>query len=273
MVNQADDQLEDVVVGAGLMAGGANVIMQLGRPGVGYGVLESKVDSGNLFIHPWKRARTTLTYLSVATMATEAEKKAYRKAVNRSHAQVRSSESSPVKYNAFDPELQLWVAACLYKGYEDSYEALTGRPIPRERREAVYAESAPLGTTLQVRPEMWPGTRAEFEEYWTKGLDEVHIDEPVRRLLLDIAELRFLPAVLRIPFARLNKFVTTGFLPGTFREQMGLSWTPRDQRRFDRITTAIGTIALRLPKPLRQFPYNFCLWDFRRRLRTGRPLV
>ncbi|CAM3339813.1 hypothetical protein BHQ20_28140 [Mycobacterium intermedium] len=47
-------------------AGGpANVIMQLSWPGVGYGVVESKVDSGNILKHPWKRARTTLQYLAL----------------------------------------------------------------------------------------------------------------------------------------------------------------------------------------------------------------
>src|SRR5690349_24798586 len=40
-------------------AGAANVVMQLSWPEVGYGVAESKVDSGNLLKHPWKRARTT----------------------------------------------------------------------------------------------------------------------------------------------------------------------------------------------------------------------
>src|SRR6476660_6999398 len=36
-------------------AGAANVIMQLSWPEVGHGVVESKVDSGNLLKHPWKR--------------------------------------------------------------------------------------------------------------------------------------------------------------------------------------------------------------------------
>lgn len=267
------EEFDDVIVGAGLMAGAANVIMQLGRPGVGYGVLESTVDSGNLFKRPYKRTRTTFTYLSVATLGTAEEKKAYRRSVNRSHAQVRSGESSPVSYDAFDPELQLWVAACLYKGYEDSYVAMSGRPVPADRREAIYAASAPLGTTLQVKPELWPSTRAEFDDYWEKNLAEVRIDEPVRRHLLDIAELRFLPAVLRVPLAPLNKFITTGFLPRTFRDQMGLTWNNRDQRRFDRLTRAIGAVALRLPSPLRRFPFNYYLWDLRRRMRTGKALV
>ncbi|GAA2787101.1 oxygenase MpaB family protein [Saccharopolyspora taberi] len=265
--------LDEMIVGAGLIAGSANVIMQLGRPGVGYGVLESKVDSGNLFHRPWKRTRTTFTYLAVATLGTDDEKRKFRQAVNRVHAHVRSDESSPVRYNAFDRELQMWVAACMYKGFEDSYEALSGKPIPEQQRESLYSAAAPLGTTLQVPPEMWPASREDFAEYWAEGLEQISIDEPVRELLLDIAALRFLPTALSVLFGRFNEFITTGFLPETFREQMHLTWTARDQRRFDRITTAIGAIALRLPRPLRQFPFGLLLWDLRRRIRTGRPLV
>ena len=48
--------------------GAANGVMQLAKPGVGYGVvMESKVDSGNLHKHPnTERGRTTLTYIAVA---------------------------------------------------------------------------------------------------------------------------------------------------------------------------------------------------------------
>ncbi|MBE9373775.1 DUF2236 domain-containing protein [Saccharopolyspora sp. HNM0983] len=270
---QSARRFDDLISGAGLLAGAANVIMQLGHPGVGYGVLESTVHSGNLFRHPWKRARTTFTYLAVATTGSDEERAAYRKAVNRQHAQVRSGASSPVKYNAFDPELQLWVAACLYKGFEDSYEALAGAPIPKDRREEVYAASAPLGTTLQVPAEKWPTDREAFEEYWQQGLEKVSIDPPVRDMLLSIAELRFLPPVLGAPFRRFNRFVTTGFLPRTFRAQMGLRWTAKDQRRFDSVCRGIGAVVLKLPRAARQFPLNFFLLDLRWRMRTGRPLV
>lgn len=267
------DPFEVVSVGAGLMAGAANVIMQLGRPGVGYGVLESKVDSGNLFHHPWKRARTTFTYLAVAALGTADDKRAFRKAVNRQHAQVRSGPDSPVEYNAFDPELQLWVAACLFKGYVDGYEALLGGPMPEPLRERLFEASPRLGATLQVRPEMWPATPAEFDDYWKRGLEEVSIDPPVAKLLLAVADLEFLPAVLRIPLGRANRWLTTGFLPPVFREQLGLQWTERDQRRFERVTRGIGSVVLRMPRAVQQVPYNLFLRDLRRRLRAGKPLV
>jgi uncharacterized protein (DUF2236 family) len=267
-----DSALDDMVFGAALLAGGANIVMQLARPGVGYGVVESKVDSGNVFKHPLKRTRTTLTYLAVVTFGTDEERKLYRLAVNKSHAKVRSDASSPVPYNAFDPELQLWVAACLYRGVEDTYEAFI-RPLDRPTRAALYESSAAFGTTLQVRPEMWPADRDAFEEYWTTALDQVSIDDTVRAYLHDIATLRYLPGPLRVLLGRFNKFVTTGFLPPRFRTEMRLAWSPRDQRRFDRLTSTIGTLTKRLPLPARRFPYNLCLWDMRRRIKTGRPLV
>ncbi len=94
------------MLGIGLLAGPANVIMELARPGVGYGVKESRVESGRVDRHPIKRARTTFTYLAVAISGTDAQKAAYRRAVNRAHAQVYSTDESPVKYNAFDKDLQ-----------------------------------------------------------------------------------------------------------------------------------------------------------------------
>lgn len=264
--------LEGTVVGAGLMAGTANVIMQLARPGVGYGVAESRVESGRLYDHPIKRTRTTLTYLAVAILGTDEERADYRAAVNGAHAQVYSTEDSPVKYHAMDPTLQLWVAACLYRGFEDSYEALIG-PLSEDERELVYRDAAPLGTTLQVRESMWPATRAEFEDYWQANLAEVDIDDVIRDHLMSIVRLEFFPAPVRLLLGRFNTFVTTGYLHPPFREQMGLPWTARDQARFDRLMRGIGAVVRRLPAPLREFPYNAYLWDMRVRRRLRRRLI
>ena len=150
-------------MGVGAAGGPANVIMQLARPGVGYGVMESRVESGRVDRHPIKRARTTFTYLAVAGKGTDAQKAAYRRAVNRAHAQVYSTDESPVTYNAFDKDLQLWVAACLYKGGVDIYRMFIGE-MDDETADRHYAEGMSLGTTLQVPPEMWPADRAAFDE-------------------------------------------------------------------------------------------------------------
>lgn len=263
---------KDAVLGAALLAGTANVIMQLARPGVGYGVIESSVESGQVFRHPVKRARTTLSYLAVALMGSPGEKAAYQAAVNRVHARVRSGPSSPVSYSAFDRDLQLWVAACLYRGVEDSYRAFLG-PIPPARRQRLYASAAALGTTLQVPAEAWPADRDAFETFWREEMERVSIDEPVRQYLRDLAELRFLPRPVSSLLGGFHRFVTTGFLPPEFREQMHLPWSDRDQRRFDRFIAIVRMLTRIQPAPLRRFPFNALLWDLRCRMWAGRPLV
>jgi uncharacterized protein (DUF2236 family) len=62
---------EDGIPGIALLAGPANVIMQLSHPSVGYGVKESRVESGRIDRHPIKRARTTFTYLAAETPSSK----------------------------------------------------------------------------------------------------------------------------------------------------------------------------------------------------------
>ena len=217
-----------------LLAGPANVIMQLARPGVGYGVMESRVESGRVDLHPIKRARTTFTYLAVATGGSEMQKAAFRGAVDEAHAQVYSTPDSPVEYNAFDKDLQLWVAACLYKGAVDVYRLFVGE-MDEETAERHCHEGMALGTTLQVPPEMWPADRAAFERYWQESLDKVHIDDAVREYLYPIAAARMRGMTLPGPLQRMNEsfalLITTGFLPQRFRDEMRLPWDAKKQRR------------------------------------------
>ena len=86
---------DDGMLGLGLIAGPANVIMQLASPGVGYGVMESRVERGRVDRHPIKRARTTFTYLAVSTNGTDQQKAAFRRAVDGAHAQVYSTRGEP----------------------------------------------------------------------------------------------------------------------------------------------------------------------------------
>lgn len=256
--------------GISAMAGAANVIMQLALPAVGYGVAESKVESGNLFKHPIKRGRTTLAYLAVAVNGTPADRRAYRRAVGHSHAHVRSSESSPVQYNAFDPALQLWVAACLYKGWEDM-QVLYGDP--GAITEEAYQQGSLMGTTLQMPREMWPATRADFQEYWDTTVAGLEIDDTIRELLVSIAKFEFLPKPVSMLIGDFGLFLTTGYLPPEFRDKMNLTWTARQQRLFDAHNWLARTIVQRLPRPLRAFPFNAYLWDTRRRIKAGKPLT
>lgn len=268
--------MDDLLMGVILFAGSANIIMQLARPGVGYGVLESRVESGRFDLHPLKRARTTFTYIAAAIAGTEAQRSALRRAVNSAHARVYSTPESPVSYRAFNQELQLWVAACIYKGFVDVRRLFIGE-MNHEEAERYHREAMTLGTTLQVPRKMWPKDRAAFDRYWQESLEKVRIDRAVREYLYPLAVGRYRGLVIPRPLRRWAEsralLVTTGFLPQRFRDEMGLRWDGARQQRFDRLMALVRAVNGLMPRPIRRLPFNLLLWDLERRMRTGRPLV
>jgi uncharacterized protein (DUF2236 family) len=240
---------------------------------VGHGVRESRVDSGNVFEHPVKRARTTLTFLAVAVMGDDNDKSFVREQLRAVHHQVYSTGNSPVKYSGNDPQLQLWVAACLYRWFVDQYELLYG-PLPEEQADAIYQDAATLGTTLNVRPHMWPADRTEFERYWNDQIPSIRIDPVVREHLLAIADLSFLRghvgpvgSMVHRTLGKPYLFMTTGSLPQPFRDEMGLSWSPAHQRAFDRIRHVVA-LADRVA-PLPKLLMRAHVADLRLRRRVG----
>jgi uncharacterized protein (DUF2236 family) len=253
-------------------AAAANVVMQLAVPGVGYGVVESKVDSGSILKHPWKRLRTTSQYLAVAVFGSDEDRAAFRQAVDVAHRQVISGPESPVRYNAFDRELQMWVAACLFVGLEDTYLLLRGEMTPQQA-EQFYRSAWTLGTTLQVTEDQWPATRAEFDSYWDTACKQVVIDAPVRDYLFDLINLRMINPVVGLPFRPLLKFLTIGFLAPVFREALGVKWSTGRQRRFERLFLLVAFVNRFLPVFIRQGGSFLLLADVRRRVRAHSGLV
>ncbi|MFJ2668869.1 oxygenase MpaB family protein [Nocardia fluminea] len=250
----------------------ANVAMQFAHQGVAAGVMESPVESGALMVHPWKRLRTTSAYLAVAVLGTEEDKLAMREAVNSAHRQVRSRPDSKVKYNAFDRNLQMYVAAAIYIGFEDTHQLLCGK-MTADELEAFYQGSDTFGTTLQVHPDMWPKTRAEFDEYWLDACKQVVCDDEFRAYIDDLLHLRMVHWSIRILFGSLLRFLTAGFLPPHFREQMAIEWSSTDQRRFEHLFLFVGFVNRFIPKFIRFSGTNSMMRDVRGRIKKQRALI
>jgi uncharacterized protein (DUF2236 family) len=244
------------------LSGTANVVMQLSRPEIGYAVKDSAVTEGNLFTNPSRRRRTTAGFLAVAVLGTAEERRAFRQATNRSHAQVPG---------AFDPELQRWVAACLYRGFEESREIVHG-PLAGAEREAFYRQGAILGAMLQMPPALWPADRDAFEDYWRAGLAQTRLDEPMRTYLRRIIALEYLGRPVPRPVLRLRFWLATGYLPPELRAAMGLAWSPAQQGRFEAFNRAVGAVVRRLPEERRAWPLTRALADIRARMAEERDL-
>ena len=250
----------------------ANVIMQLANPAIGYGVAHSTVESGRLDLHPIKRGRTTASYLAVAAMGSADDRRRFRQAVNRQHAQVRSVDDSPVEYNAMDPRLQLWVAACLYLGWEDIYERVRG-PLRGAQREEFYQQGKVCGTTLQMPAELWPVDRDAFETYWNEQTANLHIDDEIREFLLGIANFGYAPRWVQKRYGPVKYRRTIGYLPEPFRAAMRVEWSADDQQWFDDYVDKLVKRERRKPLWLAQLIFRLFLWDTRVRNRLGIPVV
>src|SRR3954453_5185939 len=245
-----------------LLGAGSAVMYQLALVGVGRGVAEHS----NTLERPLDRLRTTLTYVYGILLGTDEERAAIARMVNKAHVPVKGDG-----YTAFDPGLQLWVAATLTYTGEQMYE-LTFGPMDPASRERAYRESQAMGTALQVTEAMWPATRADFDAYWEKMLGELGPDPQVQRyaalLLRPNARFWYLA-----PMVWLQSLVTRGNLTPEVRDVLGLSWSAREQRRYDRFWQVFRATYPRLPRSLRTLYPRLVLRDFRKRMREGRRVI
>ncbi|MGX6510371.1 oxygenase MpaB family protein [Rhodococcus sp. SJ-2] len=245
-----------------LLGAGSTVLLQLADRGTGHGV----ADHSTTLQRPLDRLRTTMTYVYAVTLGTSEERKQIVRMVNKAHVPVRSET-----YNAFDPELQLWVAATLYRNGVQMYERMFHK-LSDADLEWIYQQSAVYGTALQVKEDMWPATRAEFDAYWDNMIATMDVDEKVRaftRGLLGGGDSP-LPVKLLMP---LQRFMTIGLLPQRMRDEFSLPWSPRDQRRFDLFWKVVPPVYRRVPRPIRQLSATYYLRDMRRRFASGRRIV
>jgi uncharacterized protein (DUF2236 family) len=267
-------ELRDALAGTGGGAvAGANIVMQLAMLGVGHGVAESRVKSGALYERPIKRARTTFGYVGIALYGIDEERAALERVVTDVHRQVKNLPGEAVRYTALDPKLQLWVAACIYKGLEDAYELIHGKEGLDDFVATVYPHAARLGTTLQVPADLWPADRAAFEDYWQDQLQKISMDDVTRTYLSDFTRLGFLPFPVPQLFGRFHQIVCAGSLSEEFRRELGLPWGRREQQVYEANAKVLRFVERVTPKPLLRLPVDIYLWDMKRRIHNGRNIV
>ena len=264
--------------GVGLLARTGERDHAAARPGVGYGVMESRVESGRIDRHPIKRARTTFTYLAVAAHGTDEQKAAYRRAVNGAHAQVYSTAESPVAYNAFDPDLQMWVARLHVQGRRRHLPMFVGE-MDDETAEQLFAEGIALGhhvagATRDVAGRTRRRSTLLARSRWPRSTSTT----TVREYLWPIAAGRVrgvqaARAVQRMA-RRLNLLITGGLSAAAVPRRDGAAVGRRQTAPVRPVDDCIRhrqrSVADRV---IRQFPFNWMLKDLDWRIRTGRPLV
>lgn len=252
--------------GEGIMLAGAGraLLLQLANPAVGRGVAEHSTFEGR----PVNRLKGTLTYVYAIVYGTDEQVKEVRRRVNRAHVPVRRPDTAESPgYSAYDPELQLWVVATLYDTARTVIEKVYG-PLDAGTADAMYRDYARLGTALQVPEGMWPQDRAAFGRYW---------DEQVATLQAGPAGIRVAHGLLYpkhtalwyraiIPPAR---FLTAGFLPERIRQDFGLPWNDRHERRFNSTMRMLSLTYPRLPRGIRHGLKDYLLGELDKDIRRN----
>jgi uncharacterized protein (DUF2236 family) len=232
-----------------LAGAGRALLLQIAHPAIGRGVAEHSDFATRLM----DRFHATMTFVYAAVYASPDTFDRVRRQVDRAHRPVHAARSGDLPaYNAFAPELQLWVSSTLYATMVDLNELVYG-PLADTSREQVYRDFRQLGLNLQLRPEAWPSDTAGFQRYWDGMLPRLAVTETTRELAQQILRPNGVPVLLRgvLPASRL---VTTGLLPASVREQFGLPWNHSVQSRFERRMRWAATIYPRLPASLRHQP-------------------
>lgn len=247
------------VVSEACVLGGAGraILLQVAHPKVAQGVAEHSSFAEN----PLKRLRGTLDYVYGITQGTPEESEWVAHAVNRIHSYVKG-----VGYSANDPDLQLWVAATLYKNALHLYELTLG-PMPVAMREEFCRECALFSTLLGCPEDMWPSSVAAFEEYWEGSVAGLAVSDQAKHICHELLYNKALPLYLR-PLLPLNRLITTGLLPEQLREGFGLVWDPRRERVFRFGVRAVQLVYPRIPRRVRNLPVALYMRYFRRRLRA-----
>ena len=230
--------------GALLAGGGAAILLQVADPTVAAGVAKHS----DFVTRPLLRLRTTLTYVYAVVFGSERQADAVRAMVDRAHGPVAG---------AFDPDLQLWVAATLYQTGSDLDERIWG-PLDPASAERVYRENAVLGTALQMPPELWPADLLAFQAYWDDRIERLEVTADARRIAMDLLHPTSLPRWLR-PGMPLVRLLTAGLLPARIRREYGLPWSRTRARRFERVLRALGVVYRRLPRRIRHWPMRHYL--------------
>lgn len=237
---------------------GATVAWQMANPGVGRGVARHSAT----LERPLDRLRATMGYVYAVSLGTDADRAAIARHVNRAHAPVRGPG-----YNAFDRDLQLWVAATLYRGAVDVYELFVG-PVPAAARERLYRQAWAYGRTLQVEDGRWPADVAAFDAWWEQQLARLEVDDEVRAYMQAVLDGGRSPWWVR-PALPLQRLATAGLLPPRLRELFGLPWDAARERRWQLFRRWAPRIYWATPRWLRQLPARYYLNQLRRHHRPA----
>jgi uncharacterized protein (DUF2236 family) len=230
-----------------LFGGARAVLMQAAHPLVIAGARETGFYERN----PWKRLQRTLILTYAITFGSKPEAKAAADRINQVHARIKGVDVVTGRpYDALDPELLLYVHACLV----DSallFEELTVGNLDDAGRQRFHEEqmlvAEMVGVPREMIPPSVPALRAYLGDVEDRG--ELLVTDAARH----VSELFFDPprdADWR-PVLRGVSRLAFGTLPPALREQYGTRLSPAEGVAMRGTFAAMRALRPLLPPKLR----------------------
>ncbi len=182
---------------------------------------------------PYARLRRTAEVLDVIAWGPKARADTMCRYVRERHGQVTGTLPADAgrfpagtPYSAADPELLLWVLACLVDSSLLVFEKYVRR-LSAAEREAYWADYRVMGRLFGLKARDMPRTYLDFEAYMSRMLasGDLHVTDTARELGRQIVLNPPVPLPAR-PLVEVANQITAGLMPPDLRRQYGLSWDP-----------------------------------------------
>jgi uncharacterized protein (DUF2236 family) len=182
---------------------------------------------------PYERLSRTAAVLDAIGFGTREDADRLTRRVRAMHGRVRGVTPAPsgrfpagTPYAADDPELLLWILACLVDSALVVYQKYV-RTLSRAERDAYWQDYKQVGRLFGLRDRDMPAAIEEFEGYMAGMVagDDLHVTPAARELATQIVLRPPVPLRVR-PLLELSNQITVGLLPSRIRRQYGLRWDP-----------------------------------------------
>ncbi|WP_376768858.1 oxygenase MpaB family protein [Amycolatopsis acididurans] len=237
----------------GLLAGQV-LVLQVAHPVVAAGVR----DHSNYTEDPWTRLMRTAASLSIYVYGGPEAAQYEADRLREVHRQFRGTREDGRPYSALDPHAYAWVHATLVQLAVDA-QRFYGREIAPGDLEVYYAQMREVGWMLGIKDHHMPPDWASFRTYYDETIAGFAHNGTIGTLFDTIAAVpkpvAWLPDAIwnRLAGAqgRLQMFLIAATLPPVLRERVGLQWTDRRQRSFDRFRAVVRVAGTLVPPTLR----------------------
>lgn len=195
--------------------------------------------------NPWKRLERTLMLQYTITFGTRSEAEAAAERINRAHVGIHGTdEVTGLPYDALDPDLLLWVHACLV----DSsllFERITVGALDDAGRERYHQEQMVGAEMLGLDRARIPPTLADLRRYMDGVLDGGILRVTPGAMKVATLIRRPPPGVPWRPVLRMIAVWAFGTLPPPLAAAYGTPPTP-----WRRLNTRGSLATLRAIRPL-----------------------